>query len=112
MNTNCGAAWACGAWRMHEGDRAVFHVEELDCEIKHMALQPCQSALGFLEFHLLPTRPVSEGAQGGEKSPDKKHGKVTGRRLKNAGAGVAGEKPWGNPGVLQMAQRIVPLLYL
>lgn len=43
---------------------------------------------------------------------DKNCGKVTGRRLKSAGAGVAGEKPWRNPGVIQGAQRLVPLFCL
>lgn len=43
---------------------------------------------------------------------DKNCGKVTGRRLKSAGAGVAGEKPWRNPGVIQGAQRLVPLFRL
>lgn len=68
----------------------------------------------FAGVPLLPTRLVYEGAQRGKKYPvveTKKRGKVTGRRLKSAGAGVAGEKPWRNPGVIQMAQRIVPLLH-
>lgn len=43
---------------------------------------------------------------------DKNHGKVTGRRLSSAGAGVAGEKPWRNPGVIQGAQRLVLLFHL
>lgn len=38
-------------WRMQERDISVFHIEELDCEIKHMVLQPCYFALHFLEFH-------------------------------------------------------------
>lgn len=36
---------------MQERDVSVFHIEELDCEIKHMVLQPCYFAFHFLEFH-------------------------------------------------------------
>lgn len=35
---------------MKEGDKAVFHVGELDCEIEHKGLQPCHPALCSLEF--------------------------------------------------------------
>lgn len=38
-------------WRKQEGDISVFHIEELDCEIKHMGLQPCYFAFHFLELH-------------------------------------------------------------
>lgn len=36
---------------MQERDISVFHIEELDCEIKRTVLQPCYFAFRFLEFH-------------------------------------------------------------
>lgn len=51
---------------MHERVGAVFCVGELECEIPHVALQPCHSV--FPGVPLLQTRLVYGDAQRGKKS--------------------------------------------
>lgn len=75
---------------MQEKDISVFHIEELDCEIKHTVLQPCYFCFSLLGVPLLRTYSIYEDIQRDKKSPVTKtkskqtNEKAIGRRLKSA----------------------------